>query len=57
MISCEGIVMILQRSFVYLTNVGIVKIIQSLSRVLKSFLPNSDSNFDSNCGDDAEVML
>lgn len=57
MISCEGIVMILQRSFVYLTNVGIVKIIQSLSRVLKSFLPNSDSDFDSNCDDDAEVML
>lgn len=57
MISCEGIVMILQRSFVYLTNVGIVKIIQSLSRVLKSFLSNSDSDFDSNCDDDAEVML
>lgn len=57
MISCEGKVMILQKSFVCLTNVGIVKIIQSLRRVLKSFLPNSDSDFDSNCDHDSEVML
>lgn len=57
MISCEGKVMILQKSSVCLTNVGIVKIIQSLRRVLKSFLPNSDSDFDSNCDHDSEVML